>query len=87
MVSYIAIILEGGYLYLIKSLRAWKIYGISLSMNRSGSCCAVVVLRRSEKPLRRMKLLTHVACHKKRFLTLITFTFIKIFLFDHDEFP
>ena len=41
-VSSIAIILEGSYLYLIERLRAWK---ISLSVNRSGSCCAVVVLR------------------------------------------
>ena len=55
----IAIILEGGYLYLIESLRACKIYRISLSANRSGSCYAVVVLPRSENPLRRMKLLTH----------------------------
>ena len=58
-VSSIAIILEGGYLYLIESLQACKIYRISLSINHSGSFCAFVVLRCSKKPLRQTKLLIH----------------------------
>ena len=28
-----------------------------------------------------------IACHKKRFLTFIKFTFVKIFCLDHDNFP
>ena len=51
-ISHIAIILEGRYLYLIESLRVCKIHRISLSINCSGSCCVVVILRHSEKPLR-----------------------------------
>ena len=51
-ISHIAIILEGQYLYLIESLRVCKIHRISLSINCSGSCCVVVILRHSEKPLR-----------------------------------
>ena len=62
----IAIILEGGYLYLIESLRACKIYRISLSINRSESCSVVIVLRRSKKILQPMKLLTHVLLATKR---------------------
>ena len=58
-VSSIAIILEGGYLHLIESLRACRIYRTSLSINCSRSCYAVVVLRCSKKTLRSMKLLTH----------------------------
>ena len=76
----IAMILEGGYLYLIESLRSWKIQRIRLSINRSGSCCAVVVLRYSEK-----KITTHeivdppIARQKKIILTFVTFIFVKIF--------
>ena len=50
-VSSIAIICEGGYLYLIENLQACKIYRISLSINLSGSCYVVVVLQHSKKPL------------------------------------
>ena len=86
-VSSITIILEGGYLYLIESLRASKIYRISLSINHSGSCCAVVVLEHSKKTITTHEIVDPlIACHKKRFLTFITFTFVKIFCLGHDKF-
>ena len=69
-VSLIAIILEGGYLYLIENLWACKIDRISLSFNRSGSFCAAVVLRCSEKPLRHTKLLTSPLLATKRYFSL-----------------
>ena len=72
----IAIVLEGGYLYLVESLQAYK-----------GSYCAAIVLRCSEKPLRRMKLLTQPFLATKRFRTFITFTFVKTLRFGHDKFP
>ena len=52
-VSSMAIILEGGYLHLTESLRACKRCRISLSINRSGSYCAVAVLRRSKKTIKK----------------------------------
>ena len=46
-VSSIAVILEGGYLCLIESLRAFKLCRISLSINRPGSCCPAVCFVRT----------------------------------------
>ena len=66
-------------IYLIENLRACKIYRVRLSINRSGSCCAVFVLRCSKKPLRHMKLLTHS-------LLFHLITVVKISL-GYDKFP
>ena len=85
--SSIAIILEGGYEYLTETLRACKIYRINLPINRSGSCCAVVVLQQQKTITTHEIVYSPIARHKKKFLTFITFTFVKIFCLGYDKFP
>ena len=82
-VSCITIILEGGNLYLTESLQACIIYTISLSINRWWSCCAVVILQSSQKPLRCIKLFTHPLLAKKRDYSLSSNLLIVLVLAEY----